>query len=256
MSDFLLKKWYLDAADYQGNVFIGYCLSLRWKKLTLHGYQLLQHSLKNGVKTKGGFTKEILPIYKNSNQLIWQPKSLQAAWISSANSLNEVLFNSEQGRIKWQCLQPKAKAKIELPEFSFTGWGYTELIEITIPVWKLPFKSLYWGRCHTDNHYLVWIKWEGNTNQNLVWHNGKRSNNIVITDKEIRGSNFRLKLGKNIPLRQGALINTILKPFRKITKLFPEVTFLAEENKWYNQGLLETNLATEPATIIYEKVLW
>jgi len=38
-SDFFLKKWYLDAADDRGNVYIGYWASLRWRELRLHGYQ-------------------------------------------------------------------------------------------------------------------------------------------------------------------------------------------------------------------------
>lgn len=41
MSDFLLKKWYLDAAHCCGNVYIGYWAMVQWKGLTLHYYQQL-----------------------------------------------------------------------------------------------------------------------------------------------------------------------------------------------------------------------
>ncbi|OGY27775.1 MAG: hypothetical protein A2Z42_02655 [Candidatus Woykebacteria bacterium RBG_19FT_COMBO_43_10] len=255
MPNFLIKKWYLDAADSHGNVFIGYWALLQWKKLTLHGYQLFHYSLKDGIKTQGGFIKQPEPLFRD-NHLVWQPKNLKASWESSSNSIREVLFNSEKGDIKWQCLQPTAKAKIQLPEFSFEGQGYTELIEITLPIWNLPFKTLCWGRAHSKNHYLVWIKWDGVTKQNLVWHDGKRSNDLHIKDNLINGSNFRLKLGENNPLRQGRLTSTVFKPFNKIIRLFPKPTFLADEHKWLNYGFLETDSISEPATIIYEKVLW
>lgn len=256
MSDFILKKWYLDAADDQGNVFIGYWASLQWKKIILHGYQLIQRSQKGGIKTQGGFTKQPEPFFENDHHLIWQPKNLKSSWKSSDDSINEVLFKSNKGDIKWRCLQPKAKTRIQLPDLSFEAEGYTELIEIKIPVWDLPFKTLYWGRAHSENHYLIWIKWDGATKQNIVWFDGKRSNDLEITNDLIYGSNFQLKLGENIPLRQGELISTIFKPFTKIVKLFPKSTFLADEHKWFNQGIIMANSISEPATIIYEKVLW
>lgn len=256
MSDFKLIKWYLDAADNQGNVFIGYWASLQWRKITLHGYQLFQRSQKGDIKTQGGFAKQPEPFFQNNHHLVWQPKNLKSSWESSDSKISEVLFKSGKGNIKWQCLQPKAKAEIQLPELSFEGAGYTELIEITIPIWDLPFKTLNWGRAHSENHYLTWIKWNGATKQNIVWFDGKRSNNLEITDDLIYNSNFQLKLGDNISLRQGKLVSTIFKPFTKIVQLFPKSTFLADEHKWFNQGIITTNSISEPATIIYEKVLW
>lgn len=256
MSDFKLVKWYLDAADNKGNVFIGYYASLHWKKITLHGYQLFYRSPEGGTKTWGDFSKQPTPVVKNNNQIVWQPKYLSASWESSENTIDEVLFSSECGYINWKCLQPKAKAKIQLPTYSFEGLGYTELIEITVPIWNLPFKTLYWGRALSKNHCLSWIKWDGEKEKSLIWHNGKRSNNLTITDDIIGGSDFKLKLRESISLRQGKLKSTVFKSFGKITKLLPRTTFLADEHKWYCQGILESNSGSEPAIIIYEKVLW
>lgn len=256
MKDFYLKKWYLDSADNQGNVYIGYLVSLKWRHLELHGFHHLWRTPSNGIQTQGGIAQQPLPAWENKNRLIWQPHSLTATWDSVADRIDETLLTTEQGEIKWQCTQPKAKAHIQLPQLSFTGWGYTECIDITIPVWELPFKNLYWGRCHSENHYLVWIQWDGSTKQHLIWHNGKRSTDFTITDTHVMGSDWQLKLGERIPLRQGKLISTVFQSYSKVTQLFPEATFLADEQKWYNLGQLESTTGSEPAVIIYEEVLW
>jgi len=256
MSGFSFKKWYLDAADDQGNVYIGYWVSLHWRSLTLYAYQHLWRTSQEGVKTQGGLTRQPTPFLENDKRLVWKPQNLNATWDSAAARLDQQLLKSEKGEIKWQCIQPKAKVNIELPRISFSGWGYTECIEITIPVWKLPFKTLYWGRAHSENHYLVWIKWESPTTQSLVWHNGQRGTDLIITGHQISSSDIRLKVGENTTLRQGKLISTIFQPFSKIKKLLPTRTFLADEQKWYSRGQLETKTNSEPAIIIHEKVTW
>jgi len=89
-----------------------------------------------------------------------------------------------------------------------------------------------------------------------MWHNGKRTTDLTITDTHIRGSDCQLKLGENIPLRQGKLISTVFQAYSNVTQLFPEATFLADEQKWYNLGQLESPTGSEPAVIIYEEVVW
>ncbi len=256
MKDFSLKKWYLDAADHQGNVYIGYQIALQWKYLELHGYQHLWRTPQNGTQSQGGLTKQPLPHWENNHRLTWDPHHFTATWDSVADGIDETLYCTDHGQIIWRCTQPKALSQIYLPNFAFRGWGYTECLEMTIPVWELPFDHLYWGRCHSQNHYLVWIKWEGATTQQLIWHNGKRATDLTITASHIQGADCQLTLGVNIPLRQGKLISTVFKPYHHITQVLPEATFLADEHKWYNLGLLESQTGSEPAVSIYEEVVW
>jgi hypothetical protein len=256
MPNFSLKKWYLDAADDKGDVYIGYRVSLRWGEFELNGFQHLWHSPKKGVETHTEITGQSALEYEGKNILIWQAGGVKAIWDSAVNPIEERLLDIEDGEIVWQCTQPKARASINSSRLSFTGWGYTECIDITIPVWKLPFKTLYWGRCHTNKHYLVWIKWEGKTKQNKIWFDGKCSQDFTIDDNKIIGSDFLLKLGQNVPLRQGKIGSTIFKPLRRINKIIPKTIFLVDEHKWYNKGILETDSQEEAAITIYEKVSW
>jgi len=252
----LLKKWYLDIADDKGNVYIGYRASLKWGKFEINGFQHLRRTSAKGVVTQVGFTKDPAPKLENPGRIIWQSGKVNASWDSRSEPINETLIDAGNGKITWQCFQPKALASIVSPDLSFHGLGYVECIDITIPVWELPFKTLYWGRCHTARHYLVWIRWDGKTKQSLVWFDGKRSEDLVINDGIISGNDFKLKLGENITLRQGVIASTIFKAFSDIFKFLPKPALSANEHKWYNNGILETGSESEPAVTIYEKVIW
>lgn len=256
MEDFSLKKWYLDSADHQGNLYIGYLLSLQWRTLELHGYQHLWRTPRNGIQTQGGFTQQPLPIWENKQRLSWHPRHLHATWDTIADGLEETLLTTDQGEITWHCAQPKARATIHLPALSFTGWGYTECLEMTLPVWKLPFTQLFWGRCHSENHCLVWITWNGPTARHLLWHNGKLQADWAMSDHHMTGSGWQLTLRETLPIRQGKLLSTIFQPYSHITRLFPEATFFADERKWYSLGQLESQTGSEPAIVIHEEVEW
>lgn len=256
MSDFLLKKWYLDIADEKGNVYIGYWACLKWGKLKIDGSHHLRRSDRKGIETQIELIKETPPKRAPKNQLIWQTNKLKASWRSGNKSIKEVLFSSPRGKIIWQCIQPKSFANIESSNLSFSGQGYAERIDITLPIWDLPFNTLYWGRCHTDNHYLVWIKWSGKTDQSLVYFDNNRSCDFKIKKNKIIGDGFCLAIRENFPLRQGKICSTIFGRFGKIIEFFPEKTFLAHESKWYGRGTLHMPAGEESATIIYEKVVW
>jgi hypothetical protein len=255
MTDFSLKKWYLDAADDQGNVFIGYWISMHWRSLFIFGYQYLWHSPRKGLMTQSALKRHPEPFWQDPGCLVWRSKDLSASWETASDAI-EQRITSEKGEIEWHCLQPRARTKIELPQCSFSGWGYTEYIDIKIPIWNLPFKTLYWGRSHTDKHYLVWIKLDGTLKLNIVWSDGKPDTNLLISDTHIKGSDFDLELGENVALRQGQILSTVLQPFQKMLRLFPSKSFLLNEQKWYNQGLLKTGNTPEKAITIYEKVTW
>jgi hypothetical protein len=256
MSDFTLKKWYLDAADEQGNVYIGYWASLQWRNLSLHFYQHLYHSDEQGIQIESGLTNHAEPKMLGTDQLVWQTPALNARWHSSAKALDETLLCTRQGRIHWHCFQPKAEAKIELSYGSFNGLGYTECIDVTIPPWQFPFSTLYWGRAHSEHDYLVWIQMEGENPQTLVWHNGLRSSELDIRPQEICGEDFQLTLTDSTNLRQGQIGSTIFQPFKNFLQLFPERVLGIYEHKLYNQGRLLTKNRQEKAVTIYEQVHW
>jgi len=246
----------MDAADNRGNVYIGYWATLKWGRWKLNGWQNLWHTPGKGVVTQTGLTRQAPPSYDGMNRLVWKPDRLDGTWDSEDKPVEATLVDTGTGKIAWHCTQPKARATIKSSKLSFSGWGYTEYLEISIPIWKLPFKTLYWGRCHSDKHYIVWIKWEGKIKQNLVWFDGHYSQHLSMADNKITGTDFSLRLEENIPLRQGKIGPNILQSAGKITRLLPKTILSLDEYKWYNKGTLETSTGTEPAITIYEEVSW
>lgn len=255
-TDFKLQKWYVDVADQQGNLYIGYWGTVGWKGLEIPLYQQLWQTAADGLKTQTRIGREQPPTWQSDSQLSWSPAHTVGGWQSAASKIEQTLIESEHGDIRWVCYQPKAKAAVTLPDLTIEGWGYTESIDITIQPWKLPFKTLYWGRSHTKNHHLVWIKFDGLYAQNLLWHNGRLIHDWQINDHAITTPNFRLTFDNPAPIRQGQLISTIFKPFHKLTSLFPQATFMADERKWFSHGRFITLHEAESATTIYEKVTW
>ncbi len=139
---------------------------------------------------------------------------------------------------------------------TFTGWGYTEYIEITIPAWQLPWETLYWGRAHSNHHYMVWIKWDGPLAQNLLWYDGKRTTDLALSESVIGGPDIELKIETSATLRQGILASTVFRSFERIASLFPKAALLINEQKRYGTGQILSADGPEPASIIYERVLW
>jgi hypothetical protein len=256
MGGFFLRKWYLDAADEQGNVYIGYWAALQWQKLSLHFYQHLCHTTEKGVHVESGLTRQVEPRWLGSDQLVWQTADVNASWYSNAEPLEATLLDNEKGKLHWHCLQPKAHVRVELPFVSFWGYGYTESLEVSIPPWQFPFDTLYWGRSHSENHYLVWIKLEGESPISFTWHNGEAKKELSITEEAICGKDFQLKLTRKTSLRQGQIGSTVLKDFSNFFHYFPAKALGIYEQKFYGQGQLITKNSLEKATTIYERVHW
>lgn len=254
LADFTLKKWYLDVADANGNAYIGYWAQVRWKALQLHFYQHFFFSETGGVHTVNGFAKQPEPVWSAPDQLAWQAGDLRGAWHSQAACIEQELYQSERGSIRWTCYQPRASATVQLRDHAVTGWGYTELIEMSVPAWQLPLETLYWGRAHSQSQYWVWIEWQGETSQKLLWHNGSLSADFTIDEQGLTCGAGRLSFGHNSPLRRGEIGQTIFKPFRKIVSRFPVRVLRVNEQKYYSRGLWEQAGEREETTIIYEKV--
>jgi len=254
---FRLQKWYLDAADERGNVYIGYWGKVNWKHLRLVFFQHLWHTEQGGVRTRSGLSKRPPPRMINENLLRWDTAEARVGWQSAADEgISETLLTTSEGDIDWQCLQPKARATVVSDEVSFSGWGYTERLDISIPPWRLPINTLYWGRCHSEHHYLVWIKWDGPTQQSLLWHDGVRTAQVEISEQGISVPGVALVLDECSTLRQGVLRTTIGKSLGRIAALFPRRTFMLDEHKSYARGRLASGDSSELATAIYERVQW
>jgi hypothetical protein len=249
MQNFYLKKWYMDAADKKGNVYIGYHAQLKWKFLNLHYYSHLFRSANGKATTNSGFIRKNQPAIRGK-MLSWNTKGFSGKWASQAKPVEEIILSNGKGSILWKCLQPKAGVEIESDELSFRGLGYTECIEITLPVWEVPVKALHWGRFLSKKNYLIWINLEG-IGKSIAYCNGKRCSNFSVTSRQVKGKDFALTMGKRSVLRKGKIGATVFQKL-SLLKMLPRKPLMMDENKWVAQG----KLFNEEGTAIFEKVLW
>ena len=255
-SDFTLTKWYMDVVDEQLNAYIGYWVALKWRHVRLQGDHHLLRTAEDGVRTHGGLSNVPPPIREGEARVRWHPRHGSGLWSAAADPITATLFDADLGAIRWECLMPKARARMDLSQLSIDGWGYVERIELTVPVWDLPFERLLWGRAHTAGHSLVWIQSAGVAAHSLAWYDGAPVTGLDVRDDRIQTSACRVDIEQAIPLRRGPLHATIFHRLPAVTKLLPRPAFLAHEHKWVARGLLHGPAAPEPATLIHEEVTW
>jgi hypothetical protein len=248
--DFTLTKWYMDVVDEHLNAYIGYWVELKWRQVRLQGDHHLLRRAEDGVTTHGGLSTVPPPTRETEARVRWRPRHGSGLWSAAAEPITATLFESDRGAIRWECLMPKARARMDLPQLSIEGWGYVERVELTVPAWNLPFERLLWGRAHTPGHSLVWIRSTGIAAHSLAWYDGSPVADLVVVEDRIQTSACRLDIEQAVPLRQGFLRNTIFHPLPVVTKLLPGSTFRAHERKWVARGTLHGPATPEPATVL------
>jgi hypothetical protein len=187
----------------------------------------------------------------------WRTAHVDATWRPSETPrLSETLLDTEQGRIEWTCLLPRARATVRSPRLSVEGWGYVERLELTLPPWGLPLETLHWGRCLSDHHSLVWIRWDGPDPRRLLWEDGRRGTEYELTERGLVAPGARWEIESAMTLRTGTIGATVLRPFRRLLRLLPDAVTRIDEHKRFARGVLHVGGASEPATAITERVTW
>ncbi len=256
-SGFWLRKWYLDAADERGNVYIGYWAAVRWKKLSLHYYEHMWRTPEAGMASRSAFKLTTAPAWQSGTRLSWKTTEASAEWISSCGAaINERLLETPHGCIDWHCCLPKARASIELPGLAFSGWGYAECLVMSVPAWELPLSRLYWGRAHSQDHYMVWIQGDGLTRSSLLWHDGQCDTRFDLSPRSVTAGAISLQVDNCWTLRKGPIRSTVFRPLGKLLAKVPARALLVDEHKLAGTGVIVADGESQPATAIYEEVRW
>jgi hypothetical protein len=260
-SDFSLSKWYMDCIDPTGNVFIGYSAVMKWKKLRLYYANILYFDIVGNIETNTSFRQLPFPILKQNN-LTWTTSRLniKGKWDGVDPLIQKNLLDGDLGGIVWQCFQPKANAKIELPNHTFlAGLGYTENLTMSIKPWELPITELRWGRFLSEEDTVVWISWKGEENLDLLYYQGNPVANPVITDDliNLNQEEFFLTFSDKIVLRNGYPNSTALSGRDGIKNILPKRILNTYECKWRSKGILtKPNKQISQGWVIHEVVKW
>jgi hypothetical protein len=188
--------------------------------------------------------------------LRWQSRALKidGEWRAQSEQIHETVFASEEGCIDWHCLMPRAEARIN----SRVGLGYAELLTMTIAPWKLPIRTLRWGRFVTPSDWIVWIDWLGRFARRIVYRNGQLVPTYLLEDGAIQFSDgSRLTMDRSLVLREGRLGTTALSVIPRGRGTLPSRLFQINELKWRSRGNFACpGVPTVEGWAIHERVEW
>lgn len=260
-SSFRLQKWYLDAVDHDGQVFIGYWAILRWGWLNLY-YQGYLHQ-RSGEPTihVNRFRRSASPV-ELEDRIDWRVPGVDGHWQRRSPPIRRQLLNNEHGTVDWHAIMPSASASIHFQDgHLLNGLGYVEHLDMTIPPWKLPIQRLHWGRAISASEAVVWIRWESRTHPlALALHcsgsNVSEPKLVEIHQESVILDDCRLELSDAIPLRSGIISQTVLHQLGWIKWFFPRSIQQLQETKWLSRSYLDCRRNSDVGWAIHEIVDW
>lgn len=255
-SSFLLSKWYLDCLEPTGDGAIVYVAELRWKALRMR-YASTLTLMAGKVQSTTSIRTCPLPEREGGRIRLQLPQfGVEGVWEGFAAPIERTIFEDTVGFVHWNCLQPASRAALSLHGRRRAGWGYAELLRITIPPWRLPLSELHWGRFVTESDALVWIDWRGSHTCRLLLHNGVEQEVVSIAVDEVRSPNVRLTLDRGMVLRSGELGSTVFRSMHRLARIVPGSMLQVHECKWRSQALLRQGEHSSSGWGIHEVVRW
>jgi hypothetical protein len=260
---FRLQKWYLDAVDHDGQVFIGYWATLRWGWLSLHYQGYLHHRPGEPAKQVNRFRRSSPPV-EVEDRVEWSVPGIACHWQRRSAPIRQQLLANEHGAVNWHAIMPSASAAIQFQDGStLHGFGYVEHLDMTIPLWKLPIQRLHWGRAISASDAAVWIRWESRTHPlSLVHHvdaNGDArtyQQDTQITQECVAFSGGHIRMSDTVQLRTGIISQTVLHQLGWMKWFFPRSIQKLQETKWLSRSYVHSQQNTSTGWAIHEIVDW
>jgi len=256
-----MSKWYLDCVTDEGEAFVGYSASLRWKTLSLE-YSSILIRRTSGEKLVestlyGGRHPDVI-----GESVRWECPSLKlkGIWNARQQPISHTVFGSSDSPLSWSCLQPHAVAEISVGDIgTFKGFGYVDYLNLPAQPWKLPLDELRWGRYLSEKDSIIWMDFKGPCPDTIVYHDGALCEGARVTDRGIiLGENhLNISFEETRVLREGTLASTALSDIPGINTLLPARMLNTEECKWRSRGFLrKADSILSSGWAIHEVVRW
>jgi len=254
MAEFEVSKWYCDCVDESGAVSILYTGTAKGS----HGFRFHYSSLLEAGKSTitHRSLRAATPPELVGGGLRWRSKPLgiDAEWQADSQPVRATVFSSAAGSIEWECLMPRAHARLG----TLTGFGYVERLTMTLAPWKLPLRTLRWGRFATASDWVVWIDWRGDYSTRLVFRNGEQVAAVAVEDDGVDfADGARLALAGPLEIRKGRLGATALAAIPGLRNSLPGRLLRIDECKWRSRArLVQPGRPVAEGFAIHERVEW
>jgi hypothetical protein len=260
MKEFMLSKWYADCTGEEGDALILYSAELDWRGLAIHYTSLLTQ--RSGSPPHGRFSLRKRPAPEaRENGIEWKSRAwkTEGYWSEPAAGIQEVLFDSPAGSLEWNCIAPRASARLRIDGDEIQEWGYVEYLQLSVAPWCLPIRKLRWGRFINATDAIVWIDWRGPYNRQVLYYNGASVSAREIGDRKVvlSDGDVVLSLETEATLREGLLGATALAVLPNLDRIFPARILKVREQKWLSRGVLRRPGRPDSAGMaIHEVVEW
>ena len=249
LSRFRLTKWYLDCIDESGAVCVAY-----WARLAFRGIAVSYSSvLHDGITREHLFS--IDPPRLDGDSVSWVAEPLQCSYAMRrrAPGFATTLFDSAEGSAVWRCHMPSADVIVRTPTRELRGRGYAEVLELTIPPWRLPISELRWGRYNGEDLSLVWIDWKGARPLSVVLRNGMSVEGSVSSGS-VSADDITLSIDDGAVIRAATIGDSVAR-IPLVRFLAPPRILRAEETKWSARGtILRDHQIVERGWTVHELV--
>ena len=252
---FSLRKWYLDCVSKSGDVCIAYRAELKLGAVELLASGVLRFDGRGGLRTR--WTARSCPEPAGDEVLTWEAPALgvTARFERLDPPCQATLLDGPEGTVRWSCLHPRAEVEMWLAGEQLRGAGYAEILELTVPPWKLPIEELRWGRLLTPSHGLVWIEWQGSHPQRVVLLDGRPVPG-ELEEEGLRAGASRARLREPRVIRSGRIGEIVLAVAPALEQIVPGRVLGLAETKWLSRGALRVGSSEEEGWAIHELVRW
>jgi hypothetical protein len=245
-SQFFLSKWFFDFTAETGEAMIFYSARLDYYRWKADYTCWLSYDPISGTSEISRFNNVPVPIVKDEVITFSDPVSgVSGIWKSMAPMVQSRIFQSGDGFVDWNCLQPLSSVKIKIHDRILTGRGYVEQTILTIPPWKISIRELKWGHFISEEFNIVWIELENREIQQWTWVNGERIHGCFISNDLIKipEKDLELSLDMDVTLESEKKIMSVTKKIIRYIPVFkrtiPGEFLMADERKWFSKASLK-----------------
>ncbi len=291
---FHLKKWYVDLITNERDITL-YIYFIMTKIAGFSSGIVSAHLIRND-----GFTLQASQKVKNhfidqEKRILFDGNILENKNGSSTihvdlntiradlqyYSIGDSWIPTDQGRLllvknnflAWHVPQPSAKVQgtisIDSQTLKVEGYGYQDIVEMTIPPWRLPVTELLWGRAYIDPYTIVYDQVKMKDGGCLQYVLLQKRDEPLLNDNafsihtdpndhetNISHNAFSLRLKQRQVLHESAIsTNEFLKPKLK-RNFLSKISGNPLERKIVSDAVLMIDGTQYSGTALHEHVVW
>src|SRR5579871_209289 len=123
---FSMVKWYLDCITPAGDALIVYCSEARWRGLNMAMGSVLESAGGAAPETRSAVGQYSVSATADEIRVENPRLGVGGTWQAIAPAHQSIVYESADGAVTWNCVQPAARTAVRCHERKWEGLGYAE----------------------------------------------------------------------------------------------------------------------------------